>query len=225
MHAAWAARLSGVARSHGWQPVSAMEPQSVLALLSSGRRGLVIADCEALAASPGLARGWVAKARKTAPGVAVILAGDDIHFGASLSRWLTAGADDLVQKSMTEKALGARLARQARRHAPPRTCLEAPGGAFRVDVSRGKLFVRLRGAWKESVPLSPKELALLCRFLEHPGAVLGRSLLLHALWPGRADRVNAETVDKHVGALRRKLGRHGRLITSVYGSGYRLGEG
>jgi DNA-binding response OmpR family regulator len=221
--AAWAVRLGGVASAQGWRLLSAASPGGLLLLLAEDQAGLIVADWEALDTAPGLARRWVAKAHKNAPGFALILAGGPACFGAALSRVLSAGADDAVERSLPEKDLAKRLLIHARRCSPqPRVLLEAPGGEVRVDRVQSKLFLKERGRWKSAGPLSAKELSLLWCFLENPGMVLARSALLDLLRPGRAHDVNAEAVDKHVEALRRKLGRRGRLIVTVYGAGYRL---
>lgn len=223
-HGNWAARLGAVASAQGWGLLSAASPDGLLLLLDEGREGLLVADWEALDTAAGSARRWVAKARKAAPGFALILAGGPACFGSALSRVLAAGADDAVERALPEKDLAKRLLIHARRCSPrPRALLEAPGGKVRVDRAQAKLFLKERGRWKAAGPLSAKELSLLCCFLENPGMVLARSALLDLLRPGRAHDVNAEAVDKHVEALRRKLGRrHGRLIVTVYGAGYRL---
>lgn len=224
-HETWADRLAAAAATRGWQLLSATNPESLLALLVRSKNGLIVADWEAVDTAPGLARRWVAKARMAAPGFSLLLAGGPDCFGSSLSRMLAVGADDVLERVLAPKDLTQKLLIYARRRCWPSqegVFLETPGGELRVNRAQAKLFLKERGRWKIAGPLSRKELILLCCFLENPGGVLSRPMLLELLRPGRAHDVNAEVVDKHVEALRRKLGRFGRLIATVYGAGYRL---
>lgn len=219
----WIRSLRAVAQAEGWRLLLASSPWRLLSMLETGHRGLVVADWEPLDASSGLARRWVARARQAAPGCAVVFSAEQSCFGASLSRLLAAGVDDAVERSLSPIRLADKLRLQAKRHGAAGLFLEAPGGQLRLDQRLAKLFIKRRGRWEEADTLSPKETALLRGFLEKPGVVLERCALLSLLRPGREHDINLETVDKHVESLRRKLGRHGELITTVYGAGYKFG--
>ena len=103
------------------------------------------------------------------------------------------------------------------------THLDSPAGAVRLDRHSRRLWVRgPGGSWRLGPPLTPKEYELLCLFLESPGRTFDRRRLLETLWEARCDRVNPETVDKHVASLRRKLGKRGACLKTVRGAGYAL---
>ena len=74
------------------------------------------------------------------------------------------------------------------------------------------------------LPLKPKELAVLVFFLRNPGEVLSRSRIYGHVWGEDYDFVS-NTLDVHVKELRRALEARGpRLIQTVRGRGYLLGD-
>ncbi len=61
-------------------------------------------------------------------------------------------------------------------------------------------------------------------FLRHPGEVLTRTRIYEQVWEERYDGVS-NTLEVHIMELRRKLEAFGsRLITTLRGRGYVLGE-
>jgi DNA-binding response OmpR family regulator len=75
----------------------------------------------------------------------------------------------------------------------------------------------------EPVELTPRELALLEVFLERPGDLITRTVLLERVWDDRYDGLS-NLVDVYVGRLRRKLGsgRDPWPLRTVRGAGYVL---
>ena len=66
---------------------------------------------------------------------------------------------------------------------------------------------------------------MLLFFLRHPGEVLSRTRIYEHVWDERYDGLS-NTLEVHVMELRRKLEAHGaRLIHTLRGRGYQLGEG
>jgi DNA-binding response OmpR family regulator len=88
-------------------------------------------------------------------------------------------------------------------------------GPIRVDVAGRQ--VESSG---HRLILQPKEFDLLVYFMRHPGQVLTRSHLLHAVW--RDEFVGERTVDVHVRRLRAKLEAADTPdpIRTVHGVGY-----
>ena len=74
---------------------------------------------------------------------------------------------------------------------------------------------------KKQIELTLKEFELLRLFMEHPGIVFTRDILLNKIW--ESDFLGGtRTVDVHVGTLRTKLGIYGRLIKTIRGVGYKM---
>lgn len=74
------------------------------------------------------------------------------------------------------------------------------------------------------VRLSPRELALLEMFVDHPNEVLPRDMLLSRLW-GIDYYGNTRTLDQHIGHIRQKLGADGARIITVSRVGYAYDDG
>ena len=132
-------------------------------------------------------------------------------------RGLDVGADDYMTKPFSMQELAARLRALARRGRPERPTLLAVGD-LRLDPAT-------RRAWRGDVELelSPKEFALLELFLEHPGTVLTRTMIIEQIWDYEFDGVS-NVVDQYVGYLRRKVDRPFGTddLETVRGVGYRL---
>jgi DNA-binding response OmpR family regulator len=132
---------------------------------------------------------------------------------------LEAGADDYVTKPFDSTVLVARIRAVVRRMG--RAVVPAHTGSVfgELEVDRDALEVRLRG---RPVELTPTELRLLLCFVDSPGTVLTRDVLLEQVWDyqwGGDSRV----VDVHVQRLRAKIGQD--LIETVRGFGYKLKSG
>jgi DNA-binding response OmpR family regulator len=131
---------------------------------------------------------------------------------------LEVGADDYVPKPFSLRELVARIKAVLRR--------VEPGMAQEVlrlqdvTVHRSAREVEVGG---EPVELTGMEFDLLAFFLENPGTVLSREVLLDRVW-GMEFPGETRTVDVHVAQLRRKLGRPG-FIRTVRGSGYKAVRG
>ncbi|MCC5887551.1 MAG: response regulator [Gammaproteobacteria bacterium] len=129
---------------------------------------------------------------------------------------LEVGADDYVCKPFSPREVVARVRAQLRRvnrlQAEPRN----PGVVVDVDAMRA----RVAG---NDVDLTPVELRILVRLLEHPGRVYSRQQLMDAAYTDHRV-VNDRTIDTHMKNLRRKLTEAlgaEAPISSVYGVGYR----
>jgi DNA-binding response OmpR family regulator len=130
---------------------------------------------------------------------------------------LRMGADDYVTKPFSLSVLTARvdaLLRRAQPAAPEKSMLRA--GVVSIDMERHS--VEVDG---ESVPLTLTEFRLLSALAAAKGRVLSRNQLMDQ-GMGVDAIVTDRTIDVHLTALRRKLGKARTYIKTVRGVGYRL---
>ncbi len=134
-------------------------------------------------------------------------------------RGLETGADDYVVKPYTVAELMARVRTQLRRVRPSTVGqvltfedITLDGETHRVTRNSAEL------------KLGPTEFRLLATFMENPGRVWSRDLLLDRVW-GRDIYVDTRTVDVHIGRLRKILTSNGGPdpVRTVRGAGYALG--
>lgn len=76
----------------------------------------------------------------------------------------------------------------------------------------------------KEVSLTLKEFEMLTILVENQGLVFSRDQLLTKIW-GYAFDGESRTVDVHIRSLRQKLGECGKLIETVRGVGYKIGDG
>ena len=90
-------------------------------------------------------------------------------------------------------------------------------GSILLDTARREVTVD-----GQPIHLRPKELQILEILLREQGRTVSRDTLVQKVWS--LDFSGDERmVDRHVAALRQKLGTAAQHIKSVYGAGYRLG--
>ena len=126
---------------------------------------------------------------------------------------LDAGADDYLVKPFELQELAARVRAVLRRRGGRASAVIVHDGLC-LDPATHE--VRKDGA---SVPVSPREFALLHALLERPGQILSRGQLEDRLY-GWGEEVESNVVEVHIHALRRKLGAD--FIRNVRGVGYRV---
>ena len=152
------------------------------------------------------------RSRSTVPIIVITARGDEIDRVLLLEL----GADDYLVKPFGFRELVARIGAVTRRAAAASapTAVQSIGD-LRIDREARRVHVA-----GDEIDLTPKEFDLLAMLAERPGAVRTREDILDQVWD-----VNwygpTKTLDVHVSALRRKLGRP-ELISTVRGVGYRL---
>ncbi|MCB2129273.1 MAG: phosphate regulon transcriptional regulator PhoB [Rhodobacteraceae bacterium] len=134
-------------------------------------------------------------------------------------RGLETGADDYMVKPYSVAELMARVRNQLRRSRP-----SALGAVLEwEDITLDPETHRVHRGGK-ILKLGPTEFRLLTTFMEKPGRVWSREVLLDRVW-GRDIYVDTRTVDVHIGRLRKALCAHGGgdPLRTVRGAGYALG--
>ena len=137
---------------------------------------------------------------------------------------LDLGADDYVTKPFSPRELAARVRAVLRRAARDSAASEPRvlvAGAIKLDRRGRRATVN---GWE--LRLTPTEFRLLALLMGQPGRTFSRDEIIDRVFGDDFDGFD-RTVDAHVSSLRRKLaaapgGAGGRLIQTVYGSGYRL---
>jgi len=128
---------------------------------------------------------------------------------------LELGADDYVPKPFSPRELAARVKAVLRRGAAaPQQTDELTLGD--ITLSRPRHEVHVGG---RPVDLSVTEFRLLAFFMENPGLLFSREVLLERVW-GLEYPGGTRTVDQHVAQVRAKLGR-AHVIETVRGAGYK----
>jgi len=130
---------------------------------------------------------------------------------------LELGADDYVVKPFSPRELLARIKALLRRT----TAVAADGEIVR----RGDLLVdtgRHEVTWKgKGILLTATEFRILHYLAVRPGRVCSRTDIIDGAL-GRDVAVTDRTIDVHVTALRRKLGKGGEFLETIRGFGYRF---
>lgn len=100
-----------------------------------------------------------------------------------------------------------------------------------LDMSTAGLYIdaqhRLVTIDGEPIRLTYREFELLRYLAARAGSPVTRTEMMGRVWgrdvdPHLIDAISERTVDTHIQRLRAKLGRHGRLLVTVRGRGYRF---
>jgi len=144
-------------------------------------------------------------------GVVMLTARDGID---DRLRGFDTGADDYVVKPFVLAELVARVGALLRRLGRVQSTITVAD--LMVDPDAGRV---RRGA--SEIVLTATEFKLLCYLAQHRGKVVTKTQILSAVWG--FDVYDANLVEVHVSALRRKLELHGpRLLHTLRGLGYVL---
>lgn len=137
---------------------------------------------------------------------------------------LDAGADDYIVKPFELRELLARVRALLRRSATS----EVTPASERLQVADLELDSENQLAYRQgrTIELSEKEIELLEYFMHYPGQLLTHEQIHQHLWK-KDDQPSSNMLAALVRLLRRKIEAKGEapLIHTVYGKGYRFGEG
>ena len=140
---------------------------------------------------------------------------------ADIVAGLEVGADDYVTKPFSARILSARVRAVLRRAAvEPEDSHDflVRGG---IEIDRAHHTVKIDG---KSLVLTLSEFKILNLFMKRPGLVFSRYQIVDAVH-GADYPVTDRSVDVQIVGLRRKMGKHGGMIETIRGVGYRMKTG
>lgn len=157
------------------------------------------------------------KEKQNIPVIFLTASGDE----SSVVTGLNMGADDYVTKPFRPRELTARIRAALRKSGGTPAVFELQG--LHIDMTGGT--VHKNG---EEVMLSALEYRLLLVFVNNPGSIITRNILLDELWSAAGEFVNDNTLSVYIRRLREKIEddpAEPKIIRTVRGIGYRLGDG
>ncbi len=211
-----ARNLSLMLRGEGYEVTCVPTRSAAAERLSEHKFDLALVDIS-LPDGNGFAVCTEIKERQDIP-VIFLTASDD---EASVVTGLNMGADDYVTKPFRPRELAARIKAALRKSGKASSSFEL--GGLLVDTASG--IVKKNGS---EIFLSALEYRLLLVFVSNPKSIITRDRLLNELWDAAGEFVTDNALTVYIKRLREKIEDDPaapRIIRTVRGTGYRLGEG
>ncbi|MCI8855504.1 MAG: response regulator transcription factor [Clostridiaceae bacterium] len=209
-----ARNLTRLLRSEGFSVTIASTQREAVSALTECRFDLALVDVS-LPDGNGFSLCTEIKETQDIPVIFLTASGDE----SSIVTGLNLGADDYITKPFRPRELIARMGAAMRKNSRSAR-LELAG--LSVDTASG--IVEKNGS---EISLSSLEYRLLLVFLGAPKSILTRGRLLDELWDAAGEFVNDNTLTVYIKRLREKIEddpSHPKIILTVRGMGYRLGE-
>ena len=130
---------------------------------------------------------------------------------------LNYGADDYLTKPFEFSVLLARIRALLRRTSEKKENI--------LEILNIRLFIDQEKVEIDSkeIELTKKEYMILEYLMRNKGQLLSRNQILEHAWDRNAD-IFSNIVNTHIKNLRKKIGKNGNIIETVYGSGYRIND-
>ena len=202
----------------GFRVVRAATGESALDLARTERPDLIVLDLM-LPSLDGLEVCKHVRAERSTANIPIVMltakGGEaDIVLGLEL------GADDYITKPFSPRVLVARVRAALRRRSRAAPDEDAPIRIGGIEIDAGRHEVLIDG---KPVRLTFTEYEILSFLARRPGWVFTRYQIVEAV-RGDEYAVTDRSVDVQIVGLRKKLGRHGSLVETVRGVGYRFKE-
>lgn len=210
-----ARNLDRLLMAEGFEAIHAASQAQAVDMIGGDRFDLALVDIS-LPDGNGFAVCTEIKAQQDIPVIFLTASGDE----SSVVTGLNMGADDYIVKPFRPRELVARIKSAMRKSGRAPSVFRL--GSLSVDISGG--IVKKDG---REVFLSALEYRLLLVFINDPGSIITRSRLLNELWDAAGEFVNDNTLTVYIKRLREKIEddpAEPRIILTVRGMGYRLGE-
>lgn len=191
-----------------------------------GERLIFLAEITAgQAASPA---DWLDTCKGISP-AALLAFGDQAAISnKAIAALLSGGADDFIDKNIDSTVLTAKIKAILRRVVPSQHLVSGPlkssDGLITAYCAERRVSVRNGRGDRDLPNITPKEFGILTLLLCNEGKIVDRETILDNIWAEKAESVNPETVDKHVESIRKKMGKYGARIRTIYGAGYLLAQ-
>lgn len=203
-------------RSEGFTVSHAATQADALAMLNENVFDIALIDIS-LPDGNGYMLCTEIREKQDIPVIFLTASGDE----SSVVTGLNMGADDYITKPFRPRELVARIRAALRKSGGAPTAFEVEG--LRIDMASG--IVHKNG---DEVLLSALEYRLLLVFINNPGSIITRNILLDELWNAAGEFVNDNTLSVYIRRLREKIEddpAKPKIIRTVRGIGYRLGDG
>ena len=128
---------------------------------------------------------------------------------------LDCGADDYLTKPFEFSELLARIRALLRRTTRHKSNILSALD-ITLDIEKEKVSIGNR-----EISRTKKEYMILEYLLRNQGQLISRNQVLEHAWDRNVD-IFTNVVDTHIKNLRKKLGKSGSIIKTIYGSGYRI---
>lgn len=210
-----ARNLDRLLMAEGFEVTHAASQAQAVDMIGDDRFDLALVDIS-LPDGNGFAVCTEIKAQQDIPVIFLTASGDE----SSVVTGLNMGADDYIVKPFRPRELVARIKSAMRKSGRAPSVFRL--GNLSVDIAGG--IVKKDG---KEVFLSALEYRLLLVFINDPGSIITRSRLLNELWDAAGEFVNDNTLTVYIKRLREKIEddpAEPRIILTVRGMGYRLGE-
>lgn len=211
-----ARNLDRLLTAEGFEIAHAASQAKAADMMGPGKFDLALVDIS-LPDGNGFAVCTEIKAQQDIPVIFLTASGDE----SSVVTGLNMGADDYIVKPFRPRELVARIKSAMRKSGCVPSVFRLDG--LSVDITGG--IVKKDG---REVFLSALEYRLLLVFINDPGSIITRGRLLNELWDAAGEFVNDNTLTVYIKRLREKIEddpAEPRIILTVRGIGYRLGEG
>ena len=211
--------LQSLLKTNGYAVQTAQDGVTALDLVRKGGIDITVTD---LRMSPVDGMQLFREIQKVAPQMPVILLTAYASVETAIDA-MKSGVYDYLTKPFSTRELVARVSALLRR-----TTVEPEASNINPDdlefdfcggtvIPLDRIFVNERN---KVIRLSRSEIKLMRLFAQNVNRTLRKEMLLKTVWSGYT--VQSRAIDTHITSIRRKVGRYGRNILSVYGVGYKF---